>query len=1227
MYIIKVLGDNTVFKKILLLIPLCLSPLLAEQVSYTDFSGGLRTNVESDVLQQNESPDCLNTTVSENGTSLQKRKGFAHYKSLSSSTTYGCQGLSNFTNQDINVDYIVVAHGDKVSKVNSDTNSDFITTRSTYTYDQYANDDSYIYGCNGYDENWRYDGTTVTSFSTYTVTGDLIYFENAISSGSLWAGTNDNKIVVIDTTTYEISNVITLDGEIGSIAYDYDNEYIYATIPTLDKIAKINKNTEILDSYINVGANPNGLSYFDNSIFVVNSEDDNVVEISSSGITLNTYEVNDYPIYVLHNSTYSYVANKDSNNISKIILSTTSLNMQEQSELIVAGMAHIENFVYDSSNTYMWASDIAYNNIFKIDIDNMVVISTITMTDPVTDIIYNSTSIYSAVRGLGSSQINEIDIFSDVILSTITGAGFYPYSISIDSNSYMWAANYTQNSISKINLSSKVILSSITGGVAFDPTELYFDGTYLWAINGYVSADDEIYKIDTNSSVIIATFSVSQSNYVINDIDDDYLWVGGFAYIYKISKANGSIVYSKAMNGQSAALYTDENYLYYSETISPDEQYVSIFNMLTEELIYTYENIENGYLNGRNALFVKDSNLYYGANIKVYNLLINDYIVNTIDVGNSPISLQQDDDYLYCLNQSSETISKIDLSTDLIVSSITVGSSPQSLAIQSTTYLYCSNFGDDNISKIDLSDFSLETNISVEDPLQLLFSYGYLWCIRGDNNIVKINIDTYEIEEVIDNTGFDVYNFPKTFTHAFFKNRYWVANSTSYPTRVWHSVEGQLLNFDTLYSLDELYLNADIFDVGAYGDNIYKLVTYGGNLLVFKEKSIFVIVGDETPFAVFQIAYDLGCTNPESISEDSGYLYFYGNDNYYYRYDGQIFQRISNKIENEFKNITKDNKVCSTWFKNNMWNSTDYSKDVYYTITAQNKYIDYKTFVPPITFMTYVAEVTTGTYLLGSAETDAGTLCEAIRDAINAQTDYSTNLHVYIDNGKLNIRIDGVAPTFGINFLFSSGDNADNSIGIIIGFSADTGYIGSTHLFTADNSIYSSYNLSFLYSLMNESWWRVGGVNPYAYTIFDNELYLADIDYGVLLKQDYDTPLYYDYKIVDSTNVSINSYYYTRNDYLSDGVLKKYLDYFYLAMDSKDSGSLFWNYYIHGVEAQNLVYTMISSDPSIINVNRYPRGEQGYYYQWKFYNDQYNVNFDIYNFTTEYRYRPLEVSK
>jgi len=93
-----------------------------------------------------------------------------------------------------------------------------------------------------------------------------------------------------------------------------------------------------------------------------------------------------------------------------------------------------------------------------------------------------------------------------------------------------------------------------------------------------------------------------------------------------------------------------------------------------------------------------------------------DTVVATITVGTSPESVAIDPagTFAYVTNTNSASVSKINLATDTVVATITVGSSPRGVAIDPAgTFAYVTNLGSRSISKIDLAGDTVVATITV----------------------------------------------------------------------------------------------------------------------------------------------------------------------------------------------------------------------------------------------------------------------------------------------------------------------------------------------------------------------------------------------------------------------------------------------------------------------------------------------------------------------------------
>lgn len=703
---------------------------------------------------------------------------------------------------------------------------------------------------------------------------------------------------------------------------------------------------------------------------------------------------------------------------------------------------------------------------------------------------------------------------------------------------------------------------------------------------------------------------------------------------------------------------------------------------------------------------------------------------------------------------------------------------------------------------------------------------------------------------------------PITYTHAFYQNRYWVASSSTTPNKIWHSYFNDPTDFSTTLDFANPNKAADNWEVGASGERITKLFPYGGALFVFKEKSIYMVVGTETPFEQQELTHSLGCRDPNSIVEDSGILYFLGNDNYYYAYDGSQLVKLSEKIQGTMDNIstaiflstgssvstdyyvTEDTiadwdlgtssnvyishddkllraKILDTFSDGNFTGWTElgtgsatisvranpfHDNDNYNYVGLQNQSdLEYKVVyknigaIEPSTLGTWYFDVKVTTYvttsnpiawiifastlptggtssfsyspdycaiyftaiyeptlklkvamgfnILGEIDTtytstpfvasgnlrvkitvtsasggrlnwNVSTLNEGetifishfnkttptsstmkylllqVRNLYSTTPFYFTNIYQPLPIADNSTFISKVSTTTTSSYSFLNFDSNDalNSGNINYFMRSDasastiltkdwTGITNNTTIpiteatyvqwkasFTATSPAYvpevddisigynitnvnpsivygvgssiiyksklyfacrnvllgtESYNNSFMvYDLLTGSWWYNTGVYAQAWTTLNNDLYYVDARRGILLKQ---ASVYNDYNLTVDT--AIDAYWYSRLEYMQNPFIKKDLKLLGVAMKKQNLGSLLLDYLVHGITADTITYSQVTTEPSIVRLNRYPQGQKGYYFQWKLYNSTASVPFEIYNLMTEYSTLPMEVSQ
>lgn len=132
-------------------------------------------------------------------------------------------------------------------------------------------------------------------------------------------------------------------------------------------------------------------------------------------------------------------------------------------------------------------------------------------------------------------------------------------------------------------------------------------------------------------------------------------------------------------------------------------------------------------------------------------------VVTTVGVGSSPqgVAVNPTGTRVYVTNHNSNNVSVIDTSTDIVVATIGVGTNPVGVAVNPTgTRAYVANFGSGNISVIDTSTNSVITTISVGDCFGVAFNpAGTLAYVttRGSNSVVIINTSTNSIVGTVGN--------------------------------------------------------------------------------------------------------------------------------------------------------------------------------------------------------------------------------------------------------------------------------------------------------------------------------------------------------------------------------------------------------------------------------------------------------------------------------------------
>jgi len=150
--------------------------------------------------------------------------------------------------------------------------------------------------------------------------------------------------------------------------------------------------------------------------------------------------------------------------------------------------------------------------------------------------------------------------------------------------------------------------------------------------------------------------------------------------------------------------------------------------------------------------YVTNRNSYSVSKIN----LATDTVVATITVGNNPwgVAINPAGTFAYVTNGSSGSVSKINLATDTVVATITVGGGPYGVAINPAgTFAYVTTSGSDSVSKINLATDTVDATITVgNNPRGVAINPAgtFAYVTNGSSGSVsKINLATNTVVATI----------------------------------------------------------------------------------------------------------------------------------------------------------------------------------------------------------------------------------------------------------------------------------------------------------------------------------------------------------------------------------------------------------------------------------------------------------------------------------------------
>ncbi len=340
--------------------------------------------------------------------------------------------------------------------------------------------------------NWA-ASTGAISYNVYTSTtsgGPFKKVGTATTTGYTVTGLTNGTSYYFPISYYFVITAVNSAGESG-----YSNE--------------VNAMPKPLEYTYAVGSNPMGIA-IDKSgnIWVANNGSNNVTELSSSGLYINTYTVGSNPVSIAIDSYGNvWVANNGSNNVTELSSSGSTIGTYD----VGGGFSYLSFGIAIDASGNVWVTNSGLNNVKRLNSSGSV-IGTYTLAANAFGIAIDASG-NAWITNYYNNTVTELNTSGVVIGTYSVGSGIYygPYGIAIDSSGNVWVTEYGLSSVYELNSSGFTIGTYSAGdgpyGIAIDASGNVWiaDNT---AVNGSSSVTElnasgsviEIYPVGTNSN-------------------------------------------------------------------------------------------------------------------------------------------------------------------------------------------------------------------------------------------------------------------------------------------------------------------------------------------------------------------------------------------------------------------------------------------------------------------------------------------------------------------------------------------------------------------------------------------------------------------------------------------------------------------------------------------------------------------------------------------------------
>jgi hypothetical protein len=244
-----------------------------------------------------------------------------------------------------------------------------------------------------------------------------------------------------------------------------------------------------------VGSGPSGVAFDGTNIWVANFNSNSVTKmLAGTGEILGTFSVGSGPVGVAFNGVNIWVTNFNSNNVTKLLPSTGATVGTFSVGTGPSGVAF-------DGGANIWVANFNGNSVTKMFQDGGTVGTFPVGANPF-GVAFDGTNIW--VSNFAGNSVTKLLASTGATLGTFTvGAG--PYGVAFDGVN-IWVANFSGNSVTKLLASTGAALG--TFAVAGGPYGVAFDGTNIWVTN---ANSNSVTKLLASTGATLGTVSFGPS--------------------------------------------------------------------------------------------------------------------------------------------------------------------------------------------------------------------------------------------------------------------------------------------------------------------------------------------------------------------------------------------------------------------------------------------------------------------------------------------------------------------------------------------------------------------------------------------------------------------------------------------------------------------------------------------------------------------------------------------